>query len=250
MKVLLDGQGADELLAGYAKYFTWYWRELYRNDPRTLKRELAATSQPDVREEWSWKHRLAAILPGLAGRVRRRSRISQQRANTDLAGDFIQASGKSYYDLPAVNGLNEILYYNAVTNGLEELLRYADRNSMAHGVEIRLPFLDHRLAEFLFSLPARFKIRDGWTKWLLRTATESALPAAIVWRKDKIGYEPPQRIWMTDPALLDLISAAKRTLSDKGILDRAVLQKKIQPMGAHSAENYDWRYLVTAACLG
>jgi asparagine synthase (glutamine-hydrolysing) len=250
MKVLLDGQGADELLAGYAKYFTWYWRELYRNDPRTLKRELAATSQPDVRETWSWKHRLAAILPGLAGRVQRRSRISRQRANKDLAGDFIQASGNSYYDLPAVNGLNEILYYNAMTNGLEELLRYADRNSMAHGVEIRLPFLDHRLAEFLFSLPARFKIRDGWTKWLLRTAAESALPAAIVWRKDKIGYEPPQRIWMTDPALLDLISTAKRTLADKGILDRAVLQKKIQPMGAHAAENYDWRYLVTAACLG
>jgi len=249
IKVLLDGQGADELLAGYAKYFTWYWRELYRNDPTTLKRELAAVHQPNVREDWSWKHRLAAILPGLAGTVQRRSRISQQRANKDLAGDFIQASGISYYDLPPVTRLNEVLYYNTMTNGLEELLRYADRNSMAHGVEIRLPFLDHRLAEFLFSLPARFKIRDGWTKWLLRATMECTLPPAIVWRKDKIGYEPPQRQWMADPALLDLISAAKRTLFNKGILDRAALQKKIQPMGAHAAESYDWRYLVTAACL-
>jgi asparagine synthase (glutamine-hydrolysing) len=121
---------------------------------------------------------------------------------------------------------------------------------MAHGVEIRLPFLDHRLAEFLFSLPARFKIRDGWTKWLLRESVSQTLPADIVWRKDKIGYEPPQHLWMTNPALQDHIREAKRNLVNKGILDRAVLQKKIQPMGAHAAENYDWRYLVTVACLG
>ncbi len=264
IKVLLDGQGADELLAGYVKYFTWYWRELYRSDPATLKRELGASRklgasraldaslEPGASREpgeWTWKHRLAATLPGLAERVQRRSRISKQRANQDLAGDFIRTSGISYYDLPAVRGLNGALYYNAMTNGLEELLRYADRNSMAHGVEIRLPFLDHRLAEFLFSLPARFKIRDGWTKWLLRVTTESMLPPEIVWRKEKVGYEPPQREWMTDPAIRDLISAARRTLFDKGILNRAVLEKKIQPMGAHAAENYDWRYLVTAACL-
>jgi asparagine synthase (glutamine-hydrolysing) len=121
---------------------------------------------------------------------------------------------------------------------------------MAHGVEIRLPFLDHRLAEFLFALPARYKIRDGWTKWLLRVTAECALPPEIVWRKDKTGYEPPQYQWMTEPDLQDLVREAKRSLVEKGILDRTVLQKKIQPMGAHAAENYDWRYLVTAACLG
>jgi asparagine synthase (glutamine-hydrolysing) len=189
------------------------------------------------------------MLPDFAGSFRKRSRIAQQRANKDLSRDFLRTSGVSYYDLPAVNRLNEVLYYNALTNGLEELLRYADRNSMAHGVEIRLPFLDHRLAEFLFSLPARFKIREGWTKWLLRTTTQQALPPEIVWRKDKIGYEPPQYHWMSDPALVDRIREAKCNLVDKGILDRTVLQKKIQPMGAHAAENYDWRYLVTAACF-
>jgi asparagine synthase (glutamine-hydrolysing) len=250
MKVLLDGQGADELLAGYPKYFTWYWRELYRTDPATLKSELTATQQPGAHEEWSMKHRLAAILPSLAGTVQRRNRIAQQRANKDLSRDFVRSSGNSYYNLPRVARLNEVLYYNTLTNGLEELLRYADRNSMAHGVEIRLPFLDHRLAEFLFSLPARFKIRDGWTKWLLRESVSQTLPADIVWRKDKIGYEPPQHLWMTNPALQDHIREAKRNLVNKGILDRAVLQKKIQPMGAHAAENYDWRYLVTVACLG
>jgi asparagine synthase (glutamine-hydrolysing) len=250
IKVLLDGQGADELLAGYPKYFTWYWRELYRNDPRTLAVELAAAKRTGAPEEWSWQHRLAAMLPRYAGRFQKRSRIAQQRTNSELSKEFIRESGISYYALPNVTRLNDALYYNALTNGLEELLRYADRNSMAHGVEIRLPFLDHRLAEFLFSLPARFKIRKGYTKWLLRVNTESILPPEIVWRKDKIGYEPPQHQWMTNPTLRDHVHEAKRNLVKKGILDQAVLQKKIQPMGAHAAENYDWRYLVTAACLG
>jgi asparagine synthase (glutamine-hydrolysing) len=190
------------------------------------------------------------MLPDLAGTVQRRNRIAHQRANKDLSRDFVRASGISYYDLPPITRLNEVLNYHALTNGLEELLRYADRNSMAHGVEIRLPFLDYRLAEFLFSLPARFKIRNGWTKWLLRVTAECALPPAIVWRKDKIGYEPPQYQWMMEPDLQGHIREAKRSLVEKGILDRTVLQKKIQPMGAHAAENYDWRYLVTAACLG
>jgi asparagine synthase (glutamine-hydrolysing) len=134
-------------------------------------------------------------------------------------------------------------------NGMEELLRYADRNSMAHGVEVRLPFLDHRLAEFLFSLPAHFKIRAGWTKWLLRKSAEPMLPDGIAWRRDKIGYEPPQHAWMQDPTLQEYMHEARRSLVKIGILEPAVLQKKIQPMEAHAAENSDWRYLVTAACL-
>lgn len=250
MNVLLDGQGADELLAGYPKYFIWYWRELYRSKRRTLKIERSATRFPGAEDEWTMKHRLAAMLPGLAGAVQRRNRLAQQRGNKDLSRDFVHTSGVSYYDLPPLSRLNEVLYYNTLTNGLEELLRYADRNSMAHGVEIRLPFLDHHLAEFLFSLPARFKIRDGWTKWLLRESMKDRLPHDIVWRKDKIGYEPPQRDWMSDERVQSCIREAKRKLVNNGILDRTVLQKKIQPMGAHAAENYDWRYLVTVACLG
>jgi asparagine synthase (glutamine-hydrolysing) len=83
-------------------------------------------------------------------------------------------------------------------HGLEELLRLADRNSMAHGRELRLPFLDHQLVEFLFSLPSHYKIRNGWTKWLLRQDMKDRLPQEIVWRKNKIGFEPPQKQWMND----------------------------------------------------
>ncbi|HXD76331.1 MAG TPA: asparagine synthase (glutamine-hydrolyzing) [Puia sp.] len=249
-KVLLDGQGADELLAGYPKYFPWYWRELYRQDRRLLAAELRAASRSGVPEKWNWRQRMAAILPKQAADFRRRSRIAGQTAHPDLSADFVRHAGLSYYMLPPVTELNGVLYYNALTNGLGELLRYADRNAMAHGVEIRLPFLDHRLAEFLFSLPARFKIRDGWSKWLLRRSGEPLLPPEITWRKDKIGYEPPQSGWMAAGPLQEYVREAKTTLIRMGVLDKTALQKKIQPMGAHAAENFDWRYLVTAACCG
>ena len=60
--------------------------------------------------------------------------------------------------------------------GLEELLRFADRNSMAHGREVRLPFLNHELVEFVFSLPSQLKMHEGWTKFLLRKAMDKKLP--------------------------------------------------------------------------
>jgi asparagine synthase (glutamine-hydrolysing) len=249
VKVLLDGQGADELLAGYPKYYPWYWRELYRSDKKALALELAAAKDFDTPDDWSWKNRLAALLPAYAERYQKKRRTALQLDNKDLSRDFVRQSGISYYDIPPVARLNGILYYNALTNGMEELLRYADRNSMAHGVEVRLPFLDHRLAEFLFSLPAHFKIREGWTKWLLRKSAEPMLPVGIAWRRDKIGYEPPQHAWMQDRTLQEYIMEARRSLVKLGILGPAVLQKKIQPMEAHAAENSDWRYLVTAACL-
>ena len=134
-------------------------------------------------------------------------------------------------------------------NGLEELLRYADRNSMAHGVEIRLPFLNAELVQFIFSLPSKYKINQGYTKWLLRKTMENKLPAAIVWRTDKVGFEPPQKQWMQNQQLKDYIHEAKKKLVDEKILKPIVLNKKIQPMDAHEANNNDWRYLCAAQMM-
>ena len=117
--------------------------------------------------------------------------------------------------------------------GLEELLRFADRNSMAHGREVRLPFLNHELVEFIFSLPSQLKMHDGWTKFLLRKAMDKKLPDEIVWRKDKVGFEPPQKQWMQDTTLQEYIHEAKRKLVNAGILTKKHWIKKLnqkQPM--------------------
>ena len=86
-----------------------------------------------------------------------------------------------------------MLYYATFCGGLQELLRYADRNSMAHSREIRLPFLSHELVEFVFALPATFKVNEGFSKYILRSSMNDIVPKEIIWRKDKIGFEPPNK---------------------------------------------------------
>jgi asparagine synthase (glutamine-hydrolysing) len=129
------------------------------------------------------------------------------------------------------------------------LLRYADRNSMAHGREVRLPFLSHKLVEFVFSLPSHFKIREGWTKWLLRKTMDKSLPDAITWRKDKTGFEPPQKQWMQDGKIQEMIQEARQKLVNEKILTATILKKPVEPTSAFDADNSDWRYLSAAAYL-
>jgi asparagine synthase (glutamine-hydrolysing) len=113
---------------------------------------------------------------------------------------------------------------------------------MAHAVEVRLPFLSHQLVEFVFSLPSGLKIHNGWTKWLLRKSVEDSLPKEIAWRKDKVGFEPPQKQWMQESSVQEAIQEGKRILVDQKILRPSVLNKKIQPHNAYAAENRDWKY--------
>jgi asparagine synthase (glutamine-hydrolysing) len=246
IKVLLDGQGADETMAGYHKYYHWYWQQLYRNDKALLKNEITAARQLGVQDPWNWKNKLSAIWPVYAGNYIKKARSKKQLQSGGMEKHFAAAYGMSYYQLPEQDSLNNILHYNTFNNGLEELLHYADRNSMAHSREVRLPFLNHLLVEFIFSLPADLKIKNGRTKWLLRKSMDHLMPEAITWRKDKIGFEPPQKEWMQHRGIQDYIRNAKQELVEKGILDKAVMGKKIQPLDSHAADNFDWRYLVVS----
>ncbi len=77
-----------------------------------------------------------------------------------------------------------------------QLLRYEDRNSMRHSVEARLPFLDYKLVETALSLNNSFKIKNGWTKYVLRMAMSEVLPEKVIWRKNKIGFNAPEDTWI------------------------------------------------------
>jgi asparagine synthase (glutamine-hydrolysing) len=145
--------------------------------------------------------------------------------------------------------LNGQLYFNTCLHGLEELLRYADRNSMAHGREVRLPFLSHELAEFVFSLPSHFKIRNGWTKWLLRKTMSKKLPDSITWRRDKTGFEPPQQSWMQHKRLQEMVREAREKLASQHILTDKIIDRPVQATGAHETDPYDWRYLAAASYI-
>jgi asparagine synthase (glutamine-hydrolysing) len=251
VKVLLDGQGADELLAGYSKYAHWFLQGLLTgNQYRLAANEKKLLRQNGVAFNWGWKNYLAAKLPGrVARQLQQREIIKLNRAPLIHPGFIDQYRDSNSIYKPVITGLNDILHYNSFENGLEELLRYADRNSMAHGREVRLPFLSHELAEYVFSLPATFKIRQGWTKWLLRNTMDNTLPSSITWRKDKTGFEPPQQAWMAQAPVQDVIHEAKKKLVHEKILTAQALQTPIQPQEAYAADNFDWRYLVAAQLL-
>ncbi len=248
VKVLLDGQGADETLAGYHKYYQWYWQELYRKRKLSGSKELIAAKEAGVQEKFTYKNIIASYFPDFTTIALEQQYLLKAIRQEDLAKDFVKLQSKeAYYTRPGHYTLNGVLHFNTCTHGLEELLRYADRNSMAHGREVRLPFLNHELVEFVFSLPSRYKIRNGWTKWLLRETMKTHLPESIAWRKDKIGFEPPQKKWMENSRIQEAMQEAKRKLVDQKNLNPEVLQKKIKPQAAHEADSYDWRYFSAAS---
>jgi asparagine synthase (glutamine-hydrolysing) len=253
VKVLLDGQGADELLAGYPRYIHWYLQEvLSRHKLGATQKERAAFRKNNQPFHWDLKNYFAAFLPSHAAMQLEKIEYRKTISHPDISEDFLGLMKHQEWvgiHKPIVTKLNDILHFHTTEMGLEELLRYADRNSMAHGCEVRLPFLNHELAEFVFSLPAQLKMHEGWTKFLLRKTMDSKLPNEIVWRPEKVGYEPPQKNWMKETIMQDYILEAKKKLVDAGILTKRSLTKKIEPLAAHADKNYDWRFLCAAQVI-
>jgi asparagine synthase (glutamine-hydrolysing) len=195
--VLLDGQGADEVLAGYQFYFPSYQLDLL--DRGRLIRL--------VRDTLVFRQRLHAASRGFVDSHRRFNRDIALSWRT-LAG-ALRGRGAVYrgpYEIgvpPAARGMRlrrqiaEALQYNS----LPQLLRYADRNAMAFSRETRFPFLDHELVDWCIGLPDRAFVTNGWQKWILRSSTEGILPTEIQWRADKVGYAAPLDIWLRGPLL-------------------------------------------------
>ncbi len=249
--VILDGQGADETLAGYTKYYHWYWQELIaKRKFKDLKKERNAAIKNGQTINWSFKNYLAAWMPQVAANQLEKKTFRQVAFSRDFNRDFVEENKKRFAIYkPAIYNLNDILYFNTMQSGLEELLRYSDRNSMAHSREVRLPFLSHELVQFIFSLPSSYKIKNGFTKNLLRLSMQDHLPASIVWRKDKVGYEPPQKLWMQNEKMKDCIHESRKKLVAQSILNKKVLDRPIILKDAHESGNLDWRYLCAAQCL-
>ena len=192
--VLLDGQGADEMLAGYH----WYFDALSDD----LLKRLDVYGYWNLRKSYKGLHGQSLSRPPLRRIIKRIVPRNLRRGSRALPGfrkdlPEVEAVQPSYPDeFRRVSELRKILWWSTTRQGLVELLRYADRNSMAHSREVRLPFLDHRLVEFVFSLPDRLIIKGGWTKWILREAFRGIVPEAISFRADKLGYMPPQERWL------------------------------------------------------
>ncbi|HWJ89875.1 MAG TPA: asparagine synthase-related protein, partial [Flavisolibacter sp.] len=134
--VLLDGQGADEVLAGYHSYYKWYWQELYTKGTLGKSRELQDAAALGISEKFKLKNRLLARMTEFGASLLQTRKASRAFRSSNLDRDFAFRNKRNfYYSLPASFGLNGALFFDTFVHGLEELLRFADRNSMAHGRE-------------------------------------------------------------------------------------------------------------------
>ena len=201
--VLLDGQGADEILAGYHTYFNAYLAQLlYEGQLISFWRESNAIRKITKNPVFSSFSFLLPLYNALPAGVRAWFLDSVVRGSILRVHDagLIRGSFRAKYAgqkqaLTAMN-LQTALWQSETEYGLRELLRYEDKNSMAFSIETRTPFVDYRLVEFVFSLPACYKIHDGWTKYLLRSGAGGLLPDKIRWRKDKMGFPTPEHDWL------------------------------------------------------
>ncbi len=215
IKVILSGQGADETLAGYVEQFCGFFLLdlLFSGRPGTAVREAAL-----LRERSGLPLRLI-LMQTLKALVSRRTSLMvkslvRERAIQNLDRGFVRRNFPGCAGppepAPAGSRLNRQLYRSFVQESIPRILHYEDRNSMAFSIEQRMPFLDYRLVEFLFSLPNREKMGQGAGKLILRRALRGIMPDTIVDRYSKLGFTVPQKSWLTGmgPAVEDLLASS------------------------------------------
>jgi asparagine synthase (glutamine-hydrolysing) len=186
--VILGGQGGDEVLCGYRKYHYFYlWELLRRSDPRF------------VWESIFWASRGTTSHLKLQSAVRYFPKYLQAPFSLTeriCTSEFRSASRELKPRLGAAATLAERQKIDIVSTSIPAFLHYEDRNSMAHSVESRLPFLDYRLVEFALRCVPSLKLRNGWSKWILRNALVGTLPEKIRLRKTKLGFHTPENKWV------------------------------------------------------
>jgi asparagine synthase (glutamine-hydrolysing) len=236
--VLLDGQGGDELFAGYVPSSGFALRELgpraaaaeIRSDPRILGRAVVALA-----------------IDHLPERLRR---LERRRRATDYASAELVALSARHDPLDGTallaepRPLRRQLLVQSFASSLPALLRYADRSSMAWSREVRLPFLDHRVAEFALSLPPHFVLRQGTTKRILRDIGRGLVPDEVLSRRDKVGFEPPQHRWLAQPGLRDLVAGVllDPLARSRGLYDTASIERDVHA-GVWRDKDGIWRAL-------
>jgi asparagine synthase (glutamine-hydrolysing) len=206
VKVLLDGQGSDELFAGYLFYLRSHVQDLVNR--RTLRDRMHAMGLV-ASANWHWPGVLEAgwrilghrLLHGGAWLVNSLRSPAPQvlPANPLHPGMRRLLESEPIQRTPAGSArgvLQGVLEDQLVHSSIPALLHYEDRNSMAYSIEARVPFLDYRIVEFALSLDPSYKIRGSWTKWILRQATADLMPPKVTWRRSKFGYPTPMAHWL------------------------------------------------------
>lgn len=254
VKVILSGEGADEVFAGYEVYFNMQLLDRYRRLPAFLRRRLAA-----------W-----AARRGPYSKLNKYSRLSERPLHERYLGpnvydrvladylygpDTLRVLGgyraetfaaQLYHRTADAHPLNQMLYLDTKGWLVDDILLKADRMSMAHSLELRVPFLDHRIVEFAAALPPHLKLRRWNGKYILRRAMAERLPSPILRRK-KMGFPTPLSILLRRELkeyVVDTLNSARAR--GRGYFQQNRLQALLQDYidGRHDYTRLIWQLLV------
>ena len=231
IKVMLDGQGADEQLAGYHSFFGPHLASLLK------RRRLPELFREAVAMRELHGYGLAMLLKYLAASMLPESQIALLRSiggygsNTPAWLD-LSLLGATPRNPHLVGGsrpssVEELSAAQLTGSNLQMLLHWEDRNSMASSIESRVPFLDHRLVEFVLGLPTEHKLRHGVTKRVLRGAMKDLVPQPICNRMDKLGFVTPEEIWLRQEQPAQFRAATERAIEASGGLLRGDATRRL-----------------------
>ncbi|PKM19382.1 MAG: asparagine synthase (glutamine-hydrolyzing) [Gammaproteobacteria bacterium HGW-Gammaproteobacteria-15] len=232
VKVTLDGHGADETLAGYHRFFFIYLIELLKKGQFGLfcKEVKALRRLHNYNEKRVFKTILYLLKSAVFSTSVKSSWWKVDKDDVDVSKMHFSLLEESKYEL--------------FNTSVPMQLHWCDRDSMAHSVESRAPFLDYRLVEHILSCPSEFKIKEGKTKYLLRESLKGILPKSVYERVSKIGFATPEENWMLENKtfFLDLLNAAKMNLHSLVELSAFDKAEKII-LGQASYDGFAWRII-------
>jgi len=249
VKVVLTGEGSDELFAGYARYRLFLlnrkWGAWYGTVPEGFRRAIQDRIESSTMLSAAFRRKLKHTFLG-------RSESLESLYLDNFLGAFPGSPGAHesylrYWNKPGSEGmslLSRLLYADQKTY-LIELLMKQDQMSMASSIESRVPFLDHPLVEFAARTPHRLKLRGGSGKYILKQAVQDLLPPEITHRK-KMGFPTPLRQWLLDPRSESLYAMVR---DPKGIVNSYVERGQLEQLlerhrsGVEDATDRIWRLL-------
>jgi asparagine synthase (glutamine-hydrolysing) len=234
LKVMVDGQGADEQLAGYGGNDIPFYSGLIRR-----AKFLAVLDEAIHYKKQNNRWPVGFVLNALKLNARMDIAIP-------MAEWLVPHQPSVIYDKPA-HTLKENLMRQLYQEPLPALLRYEDRNSMAWSIESRTPFMDYRLVEFTMGLPERFVYKRGTRKTILRTAMKDILPPAISGRKDKMGFVTPEEVWLKNEGRKWFMDGIEKTCAQFGghLIDKTATMNYVKEIaeGKRQFSFMPWRVL-------
>ena len=251
VKVLLDGQGGDEVFGGYAKFRYAYMASLLRSG-RLFKiaREVGAMIKQgdsgyvfNIRNGYRYLPKSMRRLLNIDSMLQAAMRADWNRVVADNSSPATRwwrnaAGGRN--GAGSGTAMQRIQIDDILVDTLPLILRMEDRSSMAFSIEARVPLLDHKLVEYGVSLPDHLKVRDGWSKYAVRQAVRGIIPESVRLRRSKLGFPAPDRLWIQRDLRKHISELIADDLRCRKYIDPAHLRRWNSSPQAEAATTESW----------